>query len=368
MGTAQEPLTLGAEEEYQLLDARTGALVSVADAVLEQLDGDVYEHELQRSMVETHSGVHERLADLRADLAARRRALRAAAENQGAWLVASGTVPLSDWRDQSITSQPRYERMSREHGRVASEQIVCGCHVHVGVPDRATGLRAMRHVVPWLPVLLALSTSSPYWQCRDTGYCSYRTQVWSRWPTAGFPPEFAGPEDYAELTQRLLRTGTVLDAAQLYWYVRPSEDFPTLEFRIADSCTRLDETVLQAALCRGLVATALERDATGVPPPAAHPTLLEAAAWRAARSGLGDLLVDPVAGDARPARELVEALLEDVGPALERHGDHEAARDLLDDLLTGGTSAHRQREAVARRGRLEDGVTRLVRETDPDFR
>ncbi|GGI07744.1 carboxylate-amine ligase [Egicoccus halophilus] len=361
-----ERLTVGAEEEYHLVDADRGVLVSAADAVLEHLDHEAYEHELQRSMVETHSGVHVALGDLRADLAARRRALRTVADAHGASLVASGTVPLSDWREQRMSGDERYQRLRAEHGTLAEEQIVCGCHVHVGVPDRATALQVVPHVLPWLPVLLALSSSSPFWQGLDTGYASFRTPLWGRWPTAGFPPTLTDVAAYERLAASLVETGTVIDRKQLYWFVRPSEQFPTLEFRVADACTRLDETVLQAALCRGLVATALERLERGVDAPEPPPALLDAALWRASRSGLGDQLIDPVGAVCVPAPELVRRLVDELAGALDRHGDLDLVHDHVQRMLVEGTSAERQRAAVAVRGRLEDAVARLVQETDPD--
>jgi glutamate---cysteine ligase / carboxylate-amine ligase len=359
------PLSVGVEEEFHLVDAGTGELAPAADRVLRRLDGSVFDHELQRSTVETQTEPHEQLSAVREDLEARRRDLVAAAADESLLLLASGTAPRSDWRRPEVTEDDRYDRMVREHGIVAEQQVVCGCHVHVGVDDQATAVRAMGHVRPWLATLLALSASSPYWQGEDTGHASFRTQVWNRWPTAGPPPALADEAEFEQRVAELLRTGAIIDRKQLYWFVRPSDALPTIEFRVADVCTDPSEAALQAALCRGLVATALTREAAGVPPPEVHHVLLDVATWRAARSGIGDALVDPVHGDARPARELVDALVADVAPALDAHGDLAWVEAEVARTFERGTGADRQRRAVAERGDLDDAVALVARENDP---
>jgi glutamate---cysteine ligase / carboxylate-amine ligase len=359
------PLSVGIEEEYHLVDRGSGELVPAAATVLDHLDGAVFEEELQRSVVETHTTPHDDLGELRDDLVARRRDLVAAAGAEGLLLLASGTAPRSDWQHQRVTATDRYERLVREHGIVAEQQVVCGCHVHVGVPDQAEAVRAMAHVRPWLPALLALSASSPFWQGRDTGQASYRTAVWTRWPTAGPPPALADEDEFEQLVGQLLRTGAIIDRKQLYWFVRPSDALPTLEFRVADVCTTPDEAVLQAALCRALVATALDRSAA-TPAPAVHHVLLDVAVWRAARSGVGDELVDPVTAETVPARQLVDALLAEVTPALEAHGDLDLVERAVARIFAEGTSADRQRRAVAAAdGDLSAAVALVARETDP---
>lgn len=360
------PLTVGVEEEFHLVDAATGELAPAAERVLRHLDGALFDHELQRSMVETHTDPHERLDTLTEDLCARRRELVAAAGREGLTLLASGTAPRSDWRRPQLTDDARYARLEREHGMVADQQVVCGCHVHVSVPDQAAAVRVMTHVRPWLPVLLALSASSPFWQGEDTGHASFRTQVWQRWPSAVPPPALADETEFEDLVAQLLRTGAIIDRKQLYWFVRPSDALPTVEFRVADVCTEPEDAALQAALCRGLVATALARDAEGIPPAEVHHALLDVATWRAARSGLGDDLVDPVQGEARRAREVVDALVEQLTPALRAHGDLEVVEAAVAAIFRRGTSAERQRRAAADGGGLAAAVEFVARVTDPD--
>ena len=359
-------VTFGVEEEFHVTDPRTGRLRADADRVLaatrhDRVEGEV-EGELQQSMVETATPPCTELGAARDHLLRLRREVAAAAADVGRVVVAAGTLPTALPQDQRITPDDRYESIQQLYAQVARDQLVCGLHVHVAVADRDRAVVAMNHVRAWLPVLRALSCSSPFWARRDTGYASYRSLVWRRWPLSMVPGTFESAAEYDALLDWLVETGTLLDRGMAYFDVRPSEQQPTVELRVADTCTRVDEAVLQAALGRALVITGLRAADRGEQPLAPRPEQLHAATWQAARFGISGTLIEPGAGDARPAAEVVDALVAHVRPALSEAGDDEAVGELLDRLKADGTSAERQRRAHADGG-VEDVVAHLVAET-----
>ena len=314
-------------------------------------------------MIETNTPVCTTLAEVRQALRRARRALVEAAGQQGLAIAAAGTHPFSSWADQEVTDKTRYHNLAADYRQVFREEVVFGCHVHVGFDDREAAIQAMNRVRPWLPVLLALSANSPFWVGADTGYASYRTEVWNRWPTAGMPQSFASRAEYDALVETLMATGSVREPTKLYWDVRPSARQETLEFRVADSVMAVDEAVMVAGLVRALAVTAHAAADRGDPDPRPRPELLRAAKWRAARHGLEADLVDVLGGRARPAAELVEAFLAEVRPALEEAGDLEEVTELVRATLAGGTGAARQRQVFRRTGRLEDVVDLVVEAT-----
>jgi glutamate---cysteine ligase / carboxylate-amine ligase len=325
--------------------------------------GDRVQPELYRSQVESNTPVCATLAEVGQALRRTRRALVEAAEGEGLRIAAAGTHPFSHWRDQAVTPKTRYHNLAEDYRQVFREQVVFGCHVHVGIADREAAIQTMNHVRPWLPVLLALSGSSPFWLGADTGYASYRTEVWNRWPMAGTPHPFASRAEYDRLVEVLMATGSVREPTKLYWDVRPSTQFETLEFRVADVCMRVEEAVMVAGLVRALAFTGHEAAARGQPAPEPRPELLRAAKWRAARHGLDADLVDVLGGRARPAAELVEAFLEEIRPGLEAGGDLEEVTELVRATVAGGTAAARQRRVFRRTGRLEAVVDLVADET-----
>jgi glutamate---cysteine ligase / carboxylate-amine ligase len=325
--------------------------------------GDRAQPELYRSQVEMNTPVCATLAEVRDAVRRGRRALAGAAERQGLRLAAAGTHPFSHWRDQAVTDKTRYHNLAEDYRQVFREQVVFGCHVHVGIEDREAAIRTMNRVRPWLPVLLALSGSSPYWLGADTGYASYRTEVWNRWPMAGMPQAFASRAEYDALVETLMATGSVREPTKLYWDVRPSAHLDTLEFRVADVCMAADEAVMVAGLTRALARTCHDAAARGDPDPAPRPELLRAAKWRAARHGLGADLVDVLERRAVPAAELVGRFLAEIRPALEAAGDLEEVTGLVEATLARGTGAARQRAVFERTGRLETVVDLVIEET-----
>ena len=292
----------GVEEEFHIVDLATRRLAGQADRLMEQLPAGRFSWELQRSVVEANSRPWASLTDLAGDIAGLRQAAIAAAEPLGLGIVAAGTVPLADPDTLQVTPDPRYEHMQGEYRMLVREQLICGTQVHVDVDDRDLAVAVAHRVAPWLPALLALSASSPFWLGTDTGYASYRTLIWRRWPTAGALPGFASAADYDRAVADLVRSGVIADPGMIYFDVRPSAHLPTLELRIGDSCPRLDDVVLLAGLFRALVIRETGAAHAGLPPAPVRPELLQAATWRAAQSGLQGNLVDPVTAlpGARP--------------------------------------------------------------------
>lgn len=356
-------MRIGVEEEFHVLEVESGLLVPRADAVLRQLPERTFTTELHRSTVESNSGVHTSLDDLHADLAETRRRLDRAAASSGLAVMAAGTAPLAPAAAAHPTADARYLHMSEEYRKVADEQLICGAQVHVDVPDRDTAVRAMCTVAPWLPVLLALSASSPFWQGADTGYASWRTLLWQRWPTAGPAGCYASAAEYDAAVQDFVQAGVISDPGMIYYDVRPSDHLSTLELRICDACPRAETVVLIAGLFRALVTDAREQlSAPREPHCAGRHEWLRGAAWRAARSGLEGTLVDPETHREAAAEQVLRKLLVRLRPALEAHGDWETVRTLAHQALAEGSAARRIRRA-ARDEDLLACVDMLVAET-----
>src|SRR5437763_2649399 len=366
-GVGQVGATLGVEEEFHLLDPDTGDLVPAARRVLLR-DPIVAGPEWQRYTVETGSGVQTGLGDLRRDRLARRRELADAAASLGLAVASVGTVPASGTRRSRVFPDRRYEWLASEYGQLVDEQQVCACQVHVRVEDRDLAVRITRRIRAWLPALLAMSASSPFFQGEDTGYASYRTVVVSRWPTVGPSPDFASAEEYDRTVATLIHSGVISDAGMIYFDARLSARYPTVEIRVADACPSVDDAVLIAALARALVVTAghaeamIDDDQCATVPQSPQ-VLLRAATWRAARSGLDEHLIDPRSIRPVPATDGVRALLVHVRPALEELGEWAAVAQLSEALLACGPSARRQRAALGEGQSLAAMVAGLVAET-----
>ena len=294
-----------------------------------------------------------------------RRLVVGAAERAGSRVMAVGSHPTGRWQDQGVNpTKERYRHLEEEFQLVARAQLVAGLHVHVGIADPDLAIDVLNRVRPWLSPLLALSANSPFWSGVDTGYASYRSQVWSMWPMTGMPEPLASRAEYDALVERLVAVGLIRDASFIYWDVRPSARFQTLEFRVADSCLTVDDGIMVAGLTRALAATAAADAAAGVPAPQVRGEVVQAAKWRASRYGLDERLVDLAGERLAPAGEVVAALVRHVRPALERFGDWEEISGLVDRTLTQGNGASRQREALAREDELAAVLALLVDETE----
>ena len=367
LSTPIETFTLGVEEEYQIVDAATRKLVPRGAALLplaEEALGDDVQPELQSSMIEIATPVCATLADVRRELIHARHNVIAAAHRTGSRIAAAGTHPSSAWSDQSITPKDRYRKLATDFGQLVHETVIFGCHVHVGLENREIALDVLNRVRSELAPLLALTANSPYWLGEDSDYASFRTLVWSRWPMSGPPLGFESKGEYDELIAHLIAAGIIEDETKIYWDLRPSGRFPTLEFRVSDVCMTIDEAVMLAGLVRALARTAyLAGQRNESVTPVRH-EVVRAAHWQAARYGLSGELLDVHTGERVAARDLIETLLASVREALEEAGDYDEVASLVRATLERGNGATRQREVFARTGRLDDVVDYIVEQTE----
>jgi carboxylate-amine ligase len=364
-----EEYTLGVEEEHQIIDPRTRALSPRGEAVLQRARQTLIEEqvapELRTSQIEIMTPICRTLAEVRAELLRLRRSIIKAAVEEDCQIAAAGTHPFSHWKEQQFIPGQRTERIVKRERRMAEEQVVFGLHVHVAIKDRETAVQVMNRARVWLAPLLALSANSPFWLGEDTGYASYRTQIWGRLPTVEPPGHFSSLAEHDAVVKAVVAAGGAAEPTQVYWDMRPSETFATVEIRVADVCSRIDEAVMLAGLSRALVRTCHERAGRGKPYPKARPELLRAAHWVASRHGLDAKLVDIEARRAVPARDMIERLLAFTRPALEEHGDWEEVSSLAGVTLERGNGAMRQRRIYERAGQLADVVDMLIEETSP---
>jgi carboxylate-amine ligase len=341
-------MTFGVEEEFLLVDKGSRRTVGRADAVLKRAasgrllpESAVLHRELLSSQVEFASGVCGSMGELRGQLVAGRLALSAAAQDEGLALVSSGTAVLTD-PNVPVADGERFGRISAIYASLFEEYQVCGCHVHIGVPDRDTAVAVINHLSVWLPVLLALSANSPFDRGRDTGYASWRMIQQSRLPGSGLTPWFGSAAEYNEMVARLVDCGVLVDETMSFWLARPSPRYSTVEVRIADAVATVDEAVLQAALTEGLVRYATSELAAGREAQPISAQLGAAAVWTAARYGLDGPGIDLRSGRCVPARRLLDDVVELVAPMLA--GSVNIA-DLLRKVVRRGTGAQLQRQA-----------------------
>lgn len=365
--------TLGVEEEMLLVDARSGQPLAVSAQLLRESGAELsaegigvgprgaLEGEFQRQMIEIQTAPVSELADLDAEVHRWRSAASSAARHAGASLAALAVSP------QPVTPVPsassRYQWMLDHYAYVARKHLVCGLHVHVSVDSDDEGVAVLDRIRVWLPVLLALSANSPFHQGEDTGYASYRQQTLARWPSFGPTEVFGSARAYRSLVEHMVQSPAVLDEAMIYFDARLSYHYPTVEVRAADVCQRSADTVLVAALVRGLVETAARDWAKGDSAPAVPATMLRLAAWQASREGMTGALLDPRTQLPRPAWDVVDDLVEHIGSALEVHGDRGVVADGIRRIRDNGTGAELQKRTMERTGSLVDVVAQAVRIT-----
>jgi len=358
-----------------LVDPETGRLTAVAQRALRARaeaeaeagavraqDGDEdapVEAELFLQQIETSTppctGSEELLTGIRDG----RAAVGKAAAAVGARAVAMA-VPVLRQESEDFTPETRYQRISAEYGELARQALTTGMHVHVGVESDDEGVRVMDAIRPWLPLLTALSGNSPFWHGRDTRHASWRSQIWGRWPTAGANEPFGDVATYRAVADRMTGWGAGLDPGMLYFDARLSTAYPTVEIRVADTCTDIDDALVVVALARALVETIARESGPADP---LRSDLVRAAAWRASRHGLAGDLVDPRTWELVDAFQALDGLVDHVQTALDEAGDTDRVRDALDRLRATGNGARRQRAAFERSGDLRAVVADLVERT-----
>ncbi len=358
-------LTIGIEEEYQIIDPVSRELRSYITEILKEdsvVLGEI-KPELHQSMVEIGTQVCHTPAEARAELVRLRRMVMDVAAKNGLVIAAAGTHPFSSWIDQEITPLERYIGVKEDLQELAQALLIFGTHVHIGVEDPEFRVDAMNACRYFLPHVLALSTSSPFWMGRNTGLKSYRSIVFRSFPRTGVPRTMDSWSDYEEFVDVMVATGSIPDASKLWWDVRPHHKFPTLEFRVCDVCTRVDEAVCIAAIFQAIVAKLWKLRRDNMTFRQYSPNLIEENKWRALRFGLDGRMIDFGKGVELPARDLIRELLEwfvaDVAAELGTTAEVGYAFRLLQE----GTSADRQLATWRATGDLKAVVDQLVRET-----
>jgi carboxylate-amine ligase len=359
------PFTLGVEEEFQIVDPTTWELrshVSELMASSERAIGQLIKPEMHQSIVEVGTKICSNVQELAEEIIRNRRALADAAERVGLRVAAAGTHPFSSWTTQTISSGERYQTIVEELQELARSLLIFGLHVHVGIPDRSLAIELMNEARYFLPHLLALSTSSPFWRGRDTGLKSYRTTVFRRFPRTGIPDRFESWSEYQEYVDLLVQLRAVDDAKKIWWDVRPHATFETLEFRICDVPTAPHATIAIAALTQAIVVKLYKLRTQNLGFRLYHRRLIEENKWRAARWGLDGKLIDFGKRREVPMRDLAIELLEIVDDVVDELGSRREVESLR-TIVAEGTSADRQLRVYRETGDLRAVVEATVNGT-----
>ncbi|WP_374633124.1 carboxylate-amine ligase [Ferrovibrio sp.] len=353
--------TIGLEEEYLLVDRDSGALAVQPPAAMlaecETLVGGQVNPEFLQCQIEVATAVCQDMAEARAELVRLRGTVAAVAGRHGLAPIAAGTHPFARWADQRHTDRPRYDALANDLAGVARRLVICGLHVHVGIEDEDLRIDLMNQISYFLPHLLALSTSSPFWQGEETGLQSFRLSVFDSLPRTGLPERFESWGEYQRVVSRLVQAGLIEDATKLWWDIRPSARFPTLEMRVTDVCTRLDDAISIAALFRCLLAMLLRLKQRNQRWRIYANALIDENRWLAARYGIHGALVDFGKGERLAYAGLLEELIELVREEAVAMGclaEVERARG----ILARGSSAHRQLQVY--RAALDNGMDRAA--------
>ena len=359
--------SIGIEEEYQIIDPKTRELKSYITELLEAGKITMREQvkaELHQSIVEVGTKVCHTAAEVRAELVRLRQGVMELAGRNGLKIAAAGSHPISSWVDQEITPLERYAGVKQDMQILAQQLLIFGTHVHIGIEDQDFLIDAMNVVRYFMPHVLCLSTSSPFWIGQDTGLKSYRSIIFRNFPRTGIPPFFFSYSDFARYRDTLVKTNSIPDGTKIWFDVRPNYNYPTLEFRICDVSTRVDEAVCMAAIFQALIFKIWKLRRDNMTFRLYSHALIEENKWRAVRYGLDGKLIDFGKQTELPARELIREMIEwfigDVMDELGSRKEIEYAYQIMDQ----GSSADRQLATFKRTGSLQAVVDQLIEETE----
>ena len=368
MRPAARTRRLGVEEELLLLDEHGRPAPRVEEVLAGwQLpggaeDGPRVTREFFQAQVELVTSPVDDVAELRHQLREARAEVGRCAKRVGVSAVAVAG-PVLDGCFGPLVDNERFAQIARHYGRIARDSLMCSLQVHVEIADRTEGVAVVDRVRPWTALLLAISANSPFWCGADTGYASWRSQVWKLWPSTGPTELFGDVASYDAIEAQMVAGGATLDIALLNLDARLSVRYPTVEYRVADVCTDSEDTLVVAAISRALTETAAREWRAGQAPAPWRVDRLRVAAWRAARFGLEGDLMHPVTGAVVPASRALTSLVDHIGEALADAGDLDLVERGLERLLVMGGGASHQRHVAAGTGRLEDVVADLRRRT-----
>ena len=359
--------TLGVEEEFQIVDPATRELRSHIQQILD-LDHDRMtlkenvKPEMHQSMVELGTDVCHSTAEAREQVIRLRSELAVLAGQRGLRIASAGTHPFSHWLDQQITQGERYETIVKDMQQVARANLIFGLHVHVGIPDRATAVQVMNQARYFLPHLFALSTNSPFWIGRNTGFKGYRLKVFERFPRTGIPDAFESLSEYEDYLKLLVKTNCVDNAKKIWWDIRLHPFFDTLEVRVCDAQSRVDDTMALAALIQAIIARLFKLQNKNLSYRVYRRRLLDENRWRACRYGIDGKLIDFGRETEVDERDLIHELLEFIATEVEELGSQKEIAH-VERILREGTGADRQLNTWERTRDLRAVVDQIVHET-----
>ena len=359
---SDERYTLGIEEEFQIVDPQTRELRSRVAEMLEEgkmMLGEQVKPEMIQAQIEVGTGICRNIQEARRDITRLRSIVSGLARKQGLRIVAASTHPISQWTAQDIYDDPHYKLLIEELQMVARSLLIFGMHVHVGIHDRDRQIHIMNAARYFLPHVLALSTSSPFWLGIDTGLKSYRSEVFKKFPRTDIPDHFGSYALFQSYIKLLLDTNSISNPKKIWWDVRPHPHFPTLEFRVCDIPTRVDDTVAITALFQAIVARLDKLIEKNLGFRLYRKMYIQENKWRAVRYGLDGKLLDLGKQKEVPARDLIRELLEFVDPVLDEL-DSRREVEHIHTILERGTSADEQQRVFAETGDLKSVVDRLI--------
>jgi carboxylate-amine ligase, YbdK family len=357
--------TLGIEEEFQIIDPETRELRSHITEMIEEgrmILGEQVKPEMHQSMIEIGTGICNNIQEARADLIKLRRTVSTLAGSKGLRIAAASTHPFSSWKDQKITPDQHYEALINEMQFLAQSLLIFGMHVHIGIDDREAQIHLMNASRYFLPHLLALSTSSPFWIGIQTGLKSYRSEVFKKFPRTDIPDYFSSYSEFDNYVNLLLKTGCIDKPKKIWWDVRPHPLFPTLEFRICDIPSRVDEVIALAALIQAIIAKLYKLYRMNMGFRLYRRALIQENKWRAVRWGLDGKLIDFGKQKEVPVRDLIHELLDFVDDVVDELGSRKEI-EYIHTILENGTSADRQLKKFEETKDLNAVVDQLIAET-----
>jgi carboxylate-amine ligase len=357
-----DQFTLGIEEEFQIVDPHSRELRSHVSEILDEgrmLLGEQIKPEMIQSQIEVGTGVCKNIQEAREDITRLRSVISTLAHKNGLRIVAASTHPISRWQDQKIFDDDRYELLVQELQTVARSLLIFGVHVHVGVADRERQIHIMNASRYFLPHVLALSTSSPFWMGHNTGLKSYRSEIFKQFPRTDIPDHFDSYPGFERYVELLVKTGCINDGKKIWWDCRPHPYFPTLEFRICDIPTRVDDTIAIAALFQAIVAKLYKLMDSNLGFRLYRRMLIQENKWRAVRYGLEGKLIDFGKNKEVPVVDLIRELLDFVDDVVDEL-DSRKEIEHIHTILERGTSADEQLRVYKETNDLKAVVDRLI--------
>ncbi len=358
--------TIGVEEEYQIIDAESRDLVSHVSKIIEGGKATLEEHlkhEMHESVIEMETGICQNIKQAKEELYMLRQKLIAISHEQGLRVSGGGTHPFSHWKTSKITAADRYDKIVDDMGDVARGNLIFGLHVHIGIPNREEGVRIQNVMRYFLPHIYALSTNSPFWIGRKTGFKSYRQEVFVKFPRTGIPSYFNSVSEFDEYINVLIKTGTIDNAKKIWWDLRVHPFYPTIEFRICDMPLRIDETVCLAAIMQALTAKIYRLHQQNLTFRSYRRLLINENKWRASKDGINANLIDFGKEESVPYRQLLEELLIFIDDVVDELGSREEINYVW-TMLERGTGADRQLRVYEETNDLKAVVDYMIAETE----